>query len=413
MERRVQHAVRFVTAFRRANEREDDWDHFLVLEWADNGNIRELWERESQPKLTASLVKEVITQLLGLAEALKAIHYPSNPVENSNILHGDLKPENILSFKTDGLLGTLKLGDWGLARERNWATKLHVAKSSLPGGTVRYEPPESGTGIIINGQPVFCRSRLHDTWAMGCIVFEFLVWLLGGSQKLNEFHSRLLHKRQNDAAFWESVGSNSSNMLSTIDGADISPLVREEMTAMARNLRQGEQGVSPALVDLLELVRERLLIVPLPLHFADLDLQKEDDKARPNPNDSPPVASESEPARAESLPSTAPAIIVIDEERGAENMDVYNTDKVDSNQVTRSRARARATDLCEALEKIKGRGNVDESYWFTGNSLEFHLESARDDSGDGPQQASITTGFSTQMSLLAPGGHRNVSMQSR
>lgn len=42
-------------------------------------------------------------------------------------------------------------------------------------GTQKYEPPETDNERGEIGQP---RSRLYDMWSMGCIVFEFIIWLL-------------------------------------------------------------------------------------------------------------------------------------------------------------------------------------------------------------------------------------------
>jgi serine/threonine protein kinase len=60
------HIVHFVTAFRRGNPKE----HYLITEWADGGNLRNLWNARPNPKLNAATLKSVIGQLLGIAEAL-------------------------------------------------------------------------------------------------------------------------------------------------------------------------------------------------------------------------------------------------------------------------------------------------------------------------------------------------------
>lgn len=72
-----EHIVRFITAFRRHSSIGSD-EHYLVFEWTDGGNLRSLWEATPSPHLTSLLVKEFIKQLLGLAHALEAAHYPND-----------------------------------------------------------------------------------------------------------------------------------------------------------------------------------------------------------------------------------------------------------------------------------------------------------------------------------------------
>ena len=57
--------VRFITAFRRLCR--DAEEHYVMFEWADGGNLRNLWERMPSPILSGKLVKSVIDELLGLA----------------------------------------------------------------------------------------------------------------------------------------------------------------------------------------------------------------------------------------------------------------------------------------------------------------------------------------------------------
>src|ERR1700753_3545495 len=106
-----EHIIRFIAAFRREDGGKQA--HYLLCEWADGGNLREFWFSIQRPQLSAKLVKEETKQLLGLAAALASVHYGDK--DRRDIRHGDLKPENILRFKGDGIVGTLKIGDWGLA----------------------------------------------------------------------------------------------------------------------------------------------------------------------------------------------------------------------------------------------------------------------------------------------------------
>lgn len=79
--------------------------------------------RENEPRLTTTLVKDVIHQLHGLADALEKIH-------QSNYRHGDMKPENILRMRTEVRksgppeldVGTLKICDMALVKYHDTAT---------------------------------------------------------------------------------------------------------------------------------------------------------------------------------------------------------------------------------------------------------------------------------------------------
>lgn len=142
------HIVRFITAFRRGDE-----GHYLMFEWANGGNLRNLWRTFKRPALTRDLVKATIKQLVGLAQGIDKAHYPGNGVWYR---HGDLKPENILWFKDEdgdeSRMGTLKIGDWGLAKQHQIVTELRNNKTSTEYGTRRYEPPEevTGEGVTVN-----------------------------------------------------------------------------------------------------------------------------------------------------------------------------------------------------------------------------------------------------------------------
>ncbi|KAF4983471.1 hypothetical protein FZEAL_1200 [Fusarium zealandicum] len=210
-------------------------DLYLMLEWADSRNLRELCMSHPKPFLGPQLVKEAIEQLLGLSSALCVVH-------EGMVQHGDLKPENILSFKgkDDKLLGTLKLGDWGLAKRQTAGTQPEATTSIIGQGTLRYEPPEA-TG-----------SQLSDMWAMGCIILEFMVWLLYGKEGLMKFSRETIGKSEYDSPFYE-VGSDKG---CKINGAAIN-----WMNMMAKHT--GGRG-DTALSDLLTIVRTKLLVVQLP-----------------------------------------------------------------------------------------------------------------------------------------------------
>ena len=171
----------------------------FLMPWADGGSILDLWAQNPTPQLCSSLVRDVVAQLAGLAEALEQMHRlnteenPSlqrastgdfNPrdgrrPQRSSTRHSDLKPDNILRFRTshdkDGHvdIGNLKMADFGLAKLHAEATELNQRSGTIS-VTRRYAAPEAELN------PDAARSRRYDIWSMGCVVFEFIVWMLYG-----------------------------------------------------------------------------------------------------------------------------------------------------------------------------------------------------------------------------------------
>ncbi|CAN9349867.1 unnamed protein product [Alternaria alternata] len=247
------HIVRFITAFRRRREHGGQ-DHYLMFEWADGGNLRSMWKREKSPNLTAALVKDAMSQILGLARALEAAHKVRN---GTSYRHGDLKPENILCFNNGHTIGTLKIGDWGEAKEHDKVTEMRPSKTTAKYGTRLYEAPEVETGVRATylGQSTKRRSRLYDIWAMGCITLEFTIWLLKGHEGLTDFRRDL-----GEGSFYE-VDIQNGKKVAYVHRAAIFWMDR-----MAEDPRC--QVGSTAIGNLLELVRTALLVVKLPRRLA-------------------------------------------------------------------------------------------------------------------------------------------------
>ncbi|RYP56628.1 hypothetical protein DL769_009898 [Monosporascus sp. CRB-8-3] len=145
--------VRRIAAFKKGEKR------YFMSPWADGGNLQEFWEKNNVPELSAERMKETISQLHGLAEAIFKF-------STENIRHGDIKPENILVFHGgEKWMGTLKIADLGLAKQHTVATQQRHC------GTTR-------TGA-------------YDSWPMECIMLELLIWLLYVYNELTRFRVRL------------------------------------------------------------------------------------------------------------------------------------------------------------------------------------------------------------------------------
>jgi len=248
-----EHIVQFVTAFRRRKEHGQE-EHYLVFEWADGGNLRNMWRKESSPKLTVALIKDTMSQILGLARALEAAH--NLDTTGTSYRHGDIKPENVLCFSNGRTVGTLKIGDWGEGKEHGLLTEMRPSEIATAFGTRLYEAPEVETKDSARylGQARQQGSRMHDVWAMGCIMLEFVIWLLKGWEGLVQFHHDL-----GERSFYEISVVNGKKLAQVHSAAII------WMTRMAEDTRC--LVGSTAIGDLLEVVQTRLLVVKLPRRF--------------------------------------------------------------------------------------------------------------------------------------------------
>ncbi|RSL48343.1 hypothetical protein CEP54_012970 [Fusarium duplospermum] len=203
---------------------------YLMFPCADGGSLRDYWSTFRRPRLSRDFVADVIDQLRGLADALDALH-------RSGYRHGDLKPESILRSEAGASLGRLKLAD------------LERVRRSASSNTVLYASPE------VN-MPSRAQPQLTDLWSMGCIIVDFIVWLLYGWDELSRFHSGL-------NGFFQ-VSGNSSNSQVNVH-SDI-------VDWMDHISKDQECSGQTALGDLLRLVKEKLLVVNITAEDSDGDL---------------------------------------------------------------------------------------------------------------------------------------------
>ncbi|KAL1609182.1 hypothetical protein SLS59_001546 [Nothophoma quercina] len=227
------HIVKFVAAFQQNSV------YYLMFQWVDGGNLREFWESHGWSR-NQEIIEWSLGQIKGLADALNEWHNQFKEDENKNCLHGDIKPENIVRSTQPDSLGILQLADMGLARIHNLPTNLRQTESGALSGTLRYQSPEIKT--TISGKV----SRSYDMWGMGCILLEFIVWLLYGSDGLRKFNN----------SFTESFF-----IIQDPRGVQLQPSVRRWIDHIRNNLlTDGEPCVSLALRGLLDFVDHRLLV---------------------------------------------------------------------------------------------------------------------------------------------------------
>ncbi|KAE9574086.1 hypothetical protein CGMCC3_g9892 [Colletotrichum fructicola] len=254
-----------------------DDQYYIVFPWAGGGNLRDYWGGEPPRELDAEYIGWVVGQLCGLAGAMERLHSSSK----GTCRHGDLKPENILCFEDRGRADPfaqpfLVIADVGLAKVHTLATEMRNEATRTKNGTVMYEPPEAILQLEKN-QP---RSRRYDTWSMGCIYFEFLIWVLYGKSELVRFGEDITHRENRSRQFFEVVGSGA------VGAAKIKPSVQKWVDWMRKDPRCPR---NTAVREILELICTRLLVIEVQegcrgddLRDEDTDLAVADDNAFSN-----------------------------------------------------------------------------------------------------------------------------------
>ncbi|KAF2132922.1 HET-domain-containing protein [Dothidotthia symphoricarpi CBS 119687] len=349
-----EHIVRFITAFRRGSAK--DPEHHLIFEWANGGNLLNLWKATPQPVLEAPLIEAVVKQLLGLADALSAAHYleEDGKLTGGGYRHGDLKPANILWFRDSNGIGRLKIGDWGEAKIHNVVTALRHSKTTAKFATRRYEAPEVETGVkaVLLGQAEFRRSRLYDIWAMGCVTLEFIVWLLYGYDVLDRFNKSVKNESNGESPFYQLSNAKGKKV------AKVHSVVEYWIDHMARD--PSCKAGATALGDLLQIVRTGLLVVKLPKEggtFNDDNPQQPDVQrllTQLNQESTTNQLSASQPQETGDFDSTLTATVPTFE------FDLDSDDKPGSD--LREPQRLRATKFFDMLENIMYTDEI-EGYW--------------------------------------------------
>lgn len=218
---------------------------FLVFDWAE-ADLQGYWRKVNPaPSFDMNTVLWMARQCKGIANGIIKIHAhvstyvkkDPNPAANQKVVfghHGDIKPENVLWFANQADQngeGTLKLSDFGLAEFSIHQTTSMPPKSKL-GVSLGYRAPESdlnqGTAM----------GRSYDIWTLGCLYLEFITWMLGGSQLLDEF----LEARKARDAMWHEIETHTFFKLE-IDSrtgkptAIIKPAVKKVSFTISRKVR--------------------------------------------------------------------------------------------------------------------------------------------------------------------------------
>jgi len=130
---------------------EADGLHYLALEWAEGESLASFLHRNGPlaPGDAVALVRQ-------LADALAAAH-------KAGIVHRDLKPENIMY---DVKTGTVKLLDFGIARDAELPPEERLTRTGFFVGTLQYVAPEALSGELVDGRA--------DIYSLATIAYYFL-----------------------------------------------------------------------------------------------------------------------------------------------------------------------------------------------------------------------------------------------
>lgn len=264
-------------------------EYYIVTPWADGGTLEEFWKKDHNHVLSGDLIMEFLEQYLQIAESLCRLHrledhnerpeggktdqqindiflrvpqgnLPASPdvpeasnntnPEGSNWRHGDLKPGNIFRKESGTALGTLMIGDVGLAKKHYNITHLRTHTDTRL-GTIDYEPPEAFDNS-------HAKSRAYDIWSMGCIIVETIVWLLYGKRKLYEFYNRS-SKNINGTRYY--------TVQSTFPERELDDTTSKWIDHILANDPECSGTKSTALKDLLNLAKKKLLVVKPPEYY--------------------------------------------------------------------------------------------------------------------------------------------------
>ncbi|KAI8277666.1 Serine/threonine-protein kinase nekl-2 [Colletotrichum sp. SAR11_240] len=219
---------------------------YIIFPWAEGGDLDNFWKiRDSKGEARSpELALWCLEQMLGLAEALQALHLEME--DQSNCRHGDLKPGNILHFpaRIEGSHGILKMADFGISRIHNLGTMQRQGVDTTTRATTpSYQAPE--------GDSDETRSRKFDIWSLGCIFLEFALWVLRDCTALENFDAARRPKTpglQNRSHFY----------VLAEDGAEIHPAVVKVILDL-RSLNPG--GPDTAFGELLHMIESQLIQV--------------------------------------------------------------------------------------------------------------------------------------------------------
>ncbi|KAF7508514.1 hypothetical protein GJ744_009227 [Endocarpon pusillum] len=242
--------------------------YYILMPRAES-SLKAFFEKTPSPELSNTTVSWFMSQLRGLADALKHLHLLGSDIPDPIFFtnedpgpmkleqtytgcHFDLKPTNILVFQDKENDGpTLKISDFGSARIGMTLSSSGLQSESYFTNHNGYDTTACGApDLYRNGQA----SRPYDIWSLGCIFLEFVTWMLGGPAfDPNEFAIQRLQETSNtrgrpNASFW---------YIDTLGDVHLKPAVIDKL----EHLRE-ECLNTGAFKHLIELIERLLAIRP-------------------------------------------------------------------------------------------------------------------------------------------------------
>lgn len=249
---------------------------YLIFPWA-GADLETYWKRKNpRPSMNYETVRWVAEQCCGLAEALSKIHqynsnewkrHPEHPRTQQRLQaptatrpryqfgrHGDIKPQNVLWFQDRhdrNRNGTLKITDFGLT-EINTRLSMFYEPDIKAAVSPSYRPPEFDL--------VGTRGRSHDIWALGCLYLDFVTWLLGGWELVEDF----ARKRQAPDPMWSDIPTDTFfEIVRCKDDNSIAVMVKETVSRFIDDLHRHAR-CTEYLHDFLNLIQMEMLVIKPP-----------------------------------------------------------------------------------------------------------------------------------------------------
>ncbi|ROW10403.1 hypothetical protein VMCG_01820 [Cytospora schulzeri] len=250
---------------------------YLIFPWA-GADLEDYWKKKNpQPSMGYETVRWMAKQCYGIAEALCKIHkYNSNEWKHHPAYqqarkthqtrtltrtplsmfgrHGDIKPTNVLWFQNalnSNDNGTLKITDFGMT-EINTSLSMFYEPNDKAAVSPSYRPPE----FDLVGE----LSRSHDIWALGCLYLDFVAWLLGGWELVEQF----AQTRQAPDPMWSEMSTDTFfEIVRCKDDDSIAVMVKETVSTFIDDLHKHER-CTEYLHDFLNLIQMEMLVIKPP-----------------------------------------------------------------------------------------------------------------------------------------------------
>ncbi|KAF6803206.1 protein kinase domain-containing protein, partial [Colletotrichum musicola] len=242
------HIVRLLTAFKVGNV------SYLLFPWADT-DLHSFFNKHDEPQGDHAIL--TVKQMLGVAQALKAIHYcrakklavkddqpDTEPVADvvEEGYHADLKPENILVAN-----GQWKIADFGLSRFRQ---QSEAGEDKPLGCSPTYRAPEHDVGAF-DGQKA-------DIWSLGCVMSVAATWMTLGRKGVQDFRVKRAVPGRESAGKEQRV-DDSFFEVSKKQGGKAEPKLKRAVSHWINKVR-GVPKATPVVHDLLDLVKDGMLV---------------------------------------------------------------------------------------------------------------------------------------------------------